>query len=53
MKRIIDIKPLKQQTKLSEQTLRDVEAMIMLRFSGSDWSARFKQFRDDNEKRQG
>lgn len=45
--------PLEQQVKLRECDLRDVEAMVMRRFSGVDWSERFAQFRADNEKRKG
>jgi len=45
--------PLEQQVKLSESTLRDIESMLMLRWSASDWSDRFAQFRAENEKRQG
>ena len=45
--------PLEQQKKHSEKKLRDTEAMIMLRFSGADWTDRFKQFREDNELRKG
>lgn len=53
MKKTFNLKPLHLQTKHSEQALRDVEAMIRQRFSGSDWTSRFEEFRSDNEKRKG
>ena len=53
MKKPKMVLPLEKQIKLSESSLRDVEAMIMTRFSGVDWSERFKQFRDENELKNG
>lgn len=44
-------KPLEQQAKHSEQMLRDVECMLRLRWSGSDWDECFARLRADNEKR--
>ena len=46
-------KPLETQVKHSEDKLTDVEVMLKLRFSGSDWGERFAAFRDENEKRRG
>ncbi len=43
---------IKGQKKLTEERLRDIEAMIVLRFSGSDWASRFAEFRAENELRE-
>jgi len=53
MKKLIKVLPLEKQKKLSESMLRDVECMIKLRFSGSDWTERFAEFRADNKLREG
>lgn len=45
--------PLEQQVKHSESSLRDTEAMLMLRFSTVDWTDKFAQFRRENELRKG
>ena len=51
MKPAIKAMPLDKQTKMGEAMLRDIEAMLLLRFSGSNWEERFKQFREENDKR--
>lgn len=49
----IKVLPLEQQKKLSNEMLTNVEIMLKLRFSGSDWNDRFAQFRAENELRKG
>jgi len=47
------IEGVENQKKLSEKLIQDIEIMLRIRWSTTDWTDRFAQFRADNEKRQG
>ena len=53
MKKLYKEIPLEKQPKLGEQLLTDIEIMLKLRWSATNWDDRLVEFRKENELRKG